>query len=270
MKGILRNKVLSNQNGESSTVEEEAHVSFSHLQIYEYSLRICDNPGCQRGPAIAIDQVTSPKAHEQAKKIPITQYEELQARKGGRRRLNQLRLSRFEREETLKGLGFSRKEMDEWTARKDAIRKSIAKSAVRVTWKRHPIRAVVAALTDSHRPKPGKHSTSFRGDARADVFLSKSPHQVLGAGTSKSLLSLHKSSPPPTRQNSSPKGSTLVVSRQKDERRGTWAIGVASISNFATHKSYSVRTTSSRSRRSILSGLGNRARSALLTSASMH
>jgi hypothetical protein len=89
-----------------SEASERHKVSFSTLTITEFSIRPCDNPACTEGPPIAIDRKLREKGP-----INIDLYEFAKNEKE-RKTQDDLRLSRYDRENCLKEHGYSRSEIE--------------------------------------------------------------------------------------------------------------------------------------------------------------
>jgi hypothetical protein len=142
-------------------------VHFGTVAIYDYSLRLCDNPGCQRGPAIGIHKVTG------RRDMSVEDYEQHTKIKGGRRILNQMRLSRTDREFYLKSIGYSTDEIDQATQAKDCMRNSIGQSS----------RSHKTKISDSWKiGTKHHHSISFK-KTLVSAFSARSATGVMGNNT---------------------------------------------------------------------------------------
>jgi len=93
-----------------SQVTARHNVSFSTLTIMEFSIRPCDNPACTEGPPIAIDKVVNKKGP-----INIDLFEFAKTDKP-RKKQDDLRLTRYDREDCLKEHGYSRSQIEEAAA----------------------------------------------------------------------------------------------------------------------------------------------------------
>jgi len=89
--------------------ESRKQVSFKRVEVYEYSLRLCDNPGCRDGLAVAIDT--------EIRRSCSDSLDEYEKQRPPIRHRDDLKLSRYEREKLLKNYGCSTAELDEAVAR---------------------------------------------------------------------------------------------------------------------------------------------------------
>jgi hypothetical protein len=152
-----REEATESARTEPTPVTKGLHAQFGAVTIYEFSLRLCENPGSQSGPAIGIDRVIVETQFGH-----IEDYEELQnIKKCGsdqqKRRLNELRISRLDREQLLKDEGYSTAQIEEAIREQASVVKSAngngdtsGTSAFLRTG--HHVKSLVAALAPASRP----------------------------------------------------------------------------------------------------------------------